>query len=190
MKADGSDVTRLTNSTANNSHPAWSPDGTKIAFISFKDKTGYDIFVMNADGSDIEQVTDNNDFNMSPIWSPDGSQIAYSCWETDTIKRGRSFLILTTLQSEMVVVIYQGEDASAEFLNSGVCVVDADGSDMKKLTSSGSSNWSPDWSPDGELIAFSSDRGEKTSIYTMKPDGSDVTRLTDDEEGSDYTPSW
>ena len=34
------------------------------------------------------------------------------------------------------------------------------------------------------------DDGEKTSIYTMKPDGSDVTRLTDDEEGSDYTPSW
>jgi Tol biopolymer transport system component len=99
-------------------------------------------------------------------------------------------LILLTLQSEMAVIIYQGEDASVEFLDSDVCVVGVDGSDLTMLTSNEASNWSPDWSPDGELIAFSSDRGEKTSIYTMKPDGSDVTRLTDDEEGSDYTPSW
>ena len=56
--------------------PAWSPDGSRIAFESFRDRN-HEIYVMNADGSDVIQLTDNRGFDRSPAWSPDGSRIAF-----------------------------------------------------------------------------------------------------------------
>ena len=55
--------------------PAWSPDGTKIAYVS-TGRTGYEIFVMNADGSNPVQLTNNGD-DEQPAWSPDGTKIAF-----------------------------------------------------------------------------------------------------------------
>jgi Tol biopolymer transport system component len=56
MNADGSDQTRLTNSVAWDEYPAWSPDGTNIAFASLRDGN-YEIYVMNADGSNVRRLT-------------------------------------------------------------------------------------------------------------------------------------
>ena len=75
MNADGSAVTRLTYSGANDDYPRWSPNGAKILFQSDRDNpsTGYmDIYVMNADGSGVTRLTsDANDDSMA-TWSPDG----------------------------------------------------------------------------------------------------------------------
>jgi Tol biopolymer transport system component len=51
MNADGSNVRRLTSDSSIDDDPAWSPDGTKIAFVSNRDRDNGDIYVMNADGS-------------------------------------------------------------------------------------------------------------------------------------------
>ena len=58
MKADGSGQTRLTNDPAADSYPVFSPDGSKIAFISLRDGN-YEIYIMNADGSDQTRLTNN-----------------------------------------------------------------------------------------------------------------------------------
>ena len=58
MNADGSNQTNLTNNTAPDIEPAWSPDGTRIAFHSERDGNG-DIYVMNANGSNQTQLTNN-----------------------------------------------------------------------------------------------------------------------------------
>ena len=76
MNADGSGVTRLTNSGGD--HPSWSPDGRRIAFTSNGDGDS-EIYVMNADGSGVTRLTNNdavgiNDFS----WSPDGRRIAFT----------------------------------------------------------------------------------------------------------------
>jgi hypothetical protein len=61
-----------------NSQPAWSPDGTEIAFSREVGHNNNDIFVMNVNGSDIRQVTDSNAFDTRPCWSPDGKNLLIS----------------------------------------------------------------------------------------------------------------
>jgi TolB protein len=58
----------LTDNPAWDGKPAWSPDGTKIAFVSDRDGNG-DIYVMNADGSNVIRLT-NEGYNFEPSWSP------------------------------------------------------------------------------------------------------------------------
>ncbi len=69
MNADGSGVTRLTNNADADRHPAWSPDGAKIAFHSDRDDN-YEIYVMNADGSDQTRLTNDAAHAYEPAWSP------------------------------------------------------------------------------------------------------------------------
>ena len=76
MNADGSGQTRLTNSPDYDGEPVWSPDGSRIAFVSIRD-TGQQIYTMNADGSSVTRLTSAN-YPEFPSWSPDGSQIAFS----------------------------------------------------------------------------------------------------------------
>jgi len=72
---DGSNERTL---TAEDDHwPAWSPDGSKIAFESRRDGN-YEIYVMNADGSNPTRLTENTAITDGyPVWSPDGTKIAF-----------------------------------------------------------------------------------------------------------------
>ena len=76
MAADGSQPTRLTRNSARDLSPAWSPDGTQIAFDSYRDGN-WEIYVMAADGSQPTRLTRNDAIDGIPAWSPDGTQIAF-----------------------------------------------------------------------------------------------------------------
>jgi TolB protein len=72
MNADGSDLTNLTNNSAWDFEPAWSPDGAKIAFTSDRDgDDNWEIYVMNADGSNQTNLTNNSAWDFGPAWSPE-----------------------------------------------------------------------------------------------------------------------
>lgn len=76
MNVDGSAPTRLTNNTANEWLPDWSPDGQKIAFHSNRDGN-WNIYVMHADGSGLTRLTNNSSSDVVPDWSPDGRKILF-----------------------------------------------------------------------------------------------------------------
>jgi TolB protein len=77
MNADGSGVFDLTNNAASDAWPAWSPDGTKIAFVSNRGGA-YDLYVMNADGTAVSRLTHDQATEGRPTWSPDGRRIAFA----------------------------------------------------------------------------------------------------------------
>ena len=146
---------------AEGSGPVWSPDGMEIAFTRAVDG-GDDLFVMNSDGSDRRQLThaDGNDRN--PAWSPDGERIAFDS-ERDA-------------------------DLSEETPDSDIYVMNADGSDRRRLTDGGVRNYRPVWSPDGVRIAYTTHEWRYFYIYSINADGSDRQRLT--YTSDDRDPVW
>ncbi len=162
MNSDGSGQTRLTNNSASDVGPIWSPDGKKIAFTSDRDGD-YEIYLMNVDGSGQTRVTHtsaSSHFYNSYAWSPDGTKITFA-------------LDVSTPDTENII-IYE---------------VNADGSDLIQLTDSQGINHSPDWSPNENLISFVSERDRNPEIYVMNADGSNQVRLTN-SESQDFSQVW
>ncbi|HBB95803.1 MAG TPA: hypothetical protein DC054_10465 [Blastocatellia bacterium] len=164
MNGDGSGVARLTNSSANDDYPRWSPNGSKILFQSDRDHpdTGYmDIYVMNADGSGVTRLTsDVNDDSMA-TWFPDGSRIVFQ-----SMRNGVSYQVYS---------------------------MNADGSNQINLSNNSSSDGEPSWSPDGSQIVFATDRDHSgyDGIYVMNSDGSNQHALTSETgELQDTQPVW
>jgi len=73
MGADGSNQRNLTNNSAYDNVPVWSPDGGQIAFESNRDGN-WEIYVMDSDGSNLRRLTNNSAEDGTPAWSPNGGR--------------------------------------------------------------------------------------------------------------------
>jgi TolB protein len=165
MNADGSNVVRYTDPAVRSAGPAWSPDGTRLAFISNDPVCPqfFDILVLNGDGNPAVRLTSCEGMNRFAAWSPDGRKL-----------------------------VFASDRASSTYLDD-IYVMNADGSGVTRLTYGPGQNWLPAWSPDGARIVFASDRDAVYpglyDLYTMNPDGTGVVRLTFDG-ANNLTPAW
>lgn len=78
MTPQGRRMTQLTGDNEHDGEPAWSPDGTTIAFSSNRAGGNFDIWSMRADGSDLRRLTSADENDINPEWSPDGRMIAFT----------------------------------------------------------------------------------------------------------------
>lgn len=173
LATDGSGEFRLTDTLMREGQAAWSPDGSRVAFVGDVGRYS-DLFVVNVDGSGLVNITNTFDIGeWTPSWSPDSRRILFSAGEYTAHRREGSSI---TAFSVDITNIY---------------VVNADGSSREQLTNDESKNSEPVFSPDSRLIAFASDRLGLPEIFTMNADGSNLRRVTNSPEGVYCDePSW
>jgi Tol biopolymer transport system component len=184
MNPDGSDTLNVTKHPAFDAEPRWSPDGTKIAFTSDRDGN-YDVFVMNADGSNPVNLSRHDYKDMHPAWSPDGTKIAFTS-DRDHVSAES---VPEPKFEEMGPTDEYLEQTMKAKRKTDIFVMNADGSEQTNVTKYSNSDFQPTWSPDGTRIAFISVRNGKRDIFSIKPDGTDLIRITDDDTMQEC-PDW
>ncbi len=188
MRADGSNLKRLTNRSGDDIQPAWSPNGKSIIYAS--DYYGdFDIYSMSADGTNPQLLTTSNADDIGPAISPQGNFIAFHTyrdgnWEIYVMnKDGTNKHNIT---NNTVTDRYPSWSPDGSFLvyhtrldsgNWEIFKRQADGSNPVNLTNHFSNDYYPAISPDGQHVTFESNRTGSWQIHLMSPDGSDQKLL-------------
>jgi hypothetical protein len=191
MNSDGSGVVPV---TSFGSAPAWSTDGTRIAFQDTP--CCGSIYVVHADGTGLVRLT-NTYTDDAPAWSPDGNKIAFQSFRSGATEiyvmhaDGTGVTQLTSTPGGFSGHPAWSPDGSRIAFTSyrdghwHIYVMNADGSGVVRLTSD-QSDVNPAWSPDGNKIAFV--RGAQ--IYVMNADGSSQTNLNAVSDPNEGGLSW
>ena len=202
-----STVVRLTNNNAMDCEPVWSPDGSKVAFWSNRDG-GQEVYVMDANGSNVKRLTNNLSDDVNPSWSPDGFKILFES-ERDgnrelyvmdadggnqiRLTRNNAVDSTATWSPDGSLIAFASKrDTGPPFnpYNLDIYVMNADGSNVRRIVDDPEYDVGPQWSPDGRKIVFMTGRNGNFDVYDMNADGTGQRNLTADHDKSDGAPVW
>ncbi len=155
---DGTNLRRLSNSQAIEVEPKVNPK-TGRELVFVSGRSGMpQIYKMNMDGADVVRLTSGEGEAVNPAWHPDGQHIAFA-WT-------------------------RGYEPG----NYNIFVMDVATQQFVQLTHGTGRNENPSWAPDGRHIVFSSNRDGRQQIWTMRADGTGLTKLT--TQGINEKPVW
>lgn len=167
-RPDGTDVQVLFRSPSYDAEATLSPDGSRIVFTSVRDGD-LDIYSMASDGTDVQRLTDALGYDGGPFFSPDGTEIVYRAYHPETEEARADY------QRLLAQNLVRPSDMD-------IWVMNADGSNKRRVTNLEGANFAPFFHPDGERIIFSSNHVDPSSrqfdLYLVNKDGSGLTRIT------------
>jgi TolB protein len=182
---------------------------TKLAFVSDRNRERVggtvenrevkEIYIADYDGANQRRMTVSRQLNLNPSWSPDARALAYTTYRPNP-DIFISFIYQGLLQNPTKGVgtnylpVFSPDGTRIAFMsardgNPEIYVMNADGSNVRRLTNHPAGDGTPTWSPNSAQIAFVSDRAGSPQIYLMSADGSNLSRLTTTESWADR-PTW
>jgi Tol biopolymer transport system component len=207
---DGSDRVRLTDLAAGG--PEWSPDGTRLIFPAIAEDGRVATATIAADGTGfvVFEIPDPTLNVACWSWSPDGTRLACEAWDETQPDRAGIYTVSSTDGQDLERLTanpYGGGDFPGEFSPDGaryvfprehpqrrhgnlaLFVVDADGTDVTRVTPWRMNAEGASWSPDGERILFAAGG----AFFTVRPDGTEITPIemhTGAGFAYPFDPSW
>ena len=154
IDAESNQPRQLTDHPALDYNAAIRPDGEVIAFVSERDGIP-NLYTIRRDGTELTRLTNSFSLDDHPTWSPDGKRIAFSSTRQPADRVGQAW--------------------------NAIYVMNADGTDVQRVSPPGLTDYSPAWSADGEWLACASGRGDPggTTLWIMKPDGSNRKQIAE-----------
>lgn len=161
---------RLTSTPGYDAEATVSPKGDKIVFTSIR-SGDLELYTMNLDGSGVKQITHELGYDGGAFFSPDGNQLIFRASRPKT--KEEKDLYLKLLKEEKVMPTQME-----------LFICNADGSNMKQLTTLGNANWAPFFHAGMKKIIFSSnhtaEHGIPFNLYTINADGTGLEQITHD----------
>ena len=177
--------------------PAFSPDGSKVAFTAQRRGNALNIWTTDADGGHLSQVTTGG--GRFPSWYPDGRQLAYL---SDRESQRRFWSIAAAGGNDKMLFAIEGIESprmspdarqvAFNFTKDGiinVATVAVTGGELKQLTYDRELAGWPCWSPDGQFLALEIKRGDDTHIAIIPSKGGEPVQLTF-AHGQSWPYSW
>ncbi|HZI92997.1 MAG TPA: Tol-Pal system beta propeller repeat protein TolB [Patescibacteria group bacterium] len=200
MDYDGADTKQITKNKTINVSPAWSPDGSRLAFVSYKQGNPKLFLYKGEDGSTDDVSPPGSELCVAPDWSPDGRFIAFS---SSSSGDSEIFVMDVSTRRSRQITFNKGSDTSPVWSPSGreiaftsdrsghpqIYIMDAEGANVRRLTSSGDYNDSAAWSPDGDHIAYASRIDGRFDILVYEISTGKTARLTQNV-GNNENPRW
>jgi len=181
VNADGSGLTNVSNDPGFNTFSdnpgnglsAWSPDSSRISFISQCKVVGgkVGLYVVNADGSGLTYL------GLPPFDAVGGNAGCAPTYDGPSLLGGVTYASYAPDGARDALVVGDGRG------NLEIYVVNADGSGLTRLTNNPGEDNLPVWSPDSSRIAWHRSIAGNTEIWVVNPDGSGLTRLSNGPEG-------
>lgn len=185
---------RLTTNPGWDMDPAWSPDGTEIAFSSGSHNPT-DIWLMNADGTGKHQITKGDGISQSPAWSPNGMRIAFTWWEhadhvpsvikimdrnggnIQTVTKFRGIGPAWSPDGSRIVFASDNDNPTKKF---NIWVISVNDGTLVRLTRDANTNHVlPSWSPGAHILFTARSGGWGSQIYVMNNKGLNLVKLAD-----------
>lgn len=197
---DGANLLRLTANRTLNLFPAWSPDGSQLAFMSYREGQQGNYLLDTSTGR-VRVLSETVGSNLGPSWHPDGTEIIVSLSKTgqhEIYRLNMAGRILRRLTISPAIEVSPewsptGNDVVFTSDRSGspqLYIMGADGSGRHRLTFEGRYNDSAAWSPNGDNIVYACREKELTQIVMIKATGEDRQVLTDRSWRNCEDPRW